>query len=249
MMSLICCSASTPHARSCCRWAQNSWLAGRQACRAQQIQHSLQHSAALFNKSSTVVVSALLALQCCICAAALLQSVAFLPSVLLHCCNLLHFCHLPPATFCRPAHPTCELPPPSNCRPQEIDGRFTLRPLLAAPVEAAVDLSHDIEDHITLLLAAASRDAVLPGKHAGSIVVGLPCWRGGGMRLLVAGLAVLQFCQACHVCASSPLCLGATVCALHPHTRTHSTATVKAFLCCRTMDLLGNQWLALPDLT
>ena len=60
----------------------------------------------------------------------------------------------------------CRVRVSAACCPQEVEGQFSLQPLLAAPVEAALELSYAIEDHIAQLLAAASRDAVLPGEPA-----------------------------------------------------------------------------------
>jgi hypothetical protein len=45
-------------------------------------------------------------------------------------------------------------------------------------VDAAVELYHAIEDHIAQLLAAASRDAVLPGEPAAGLGGRIWCWAG-----------------------------------------------------------------------
>lgn len=47
---------------------------------------------------------------------------------------------------------------------QEVVRPFMLRPLLAVPVDRAVNLSYEVEDGLRALLVKGSRDAVHPGE-------------------------------------------------------------------------------------
>lgn len=52
---------------------------------------------------------------------------------------------------------------PGACSLQDITDRFTLKPLLAAPIDQVLARSFDIQASLAALLVAAGRDQVYPG--------------------------------------------------------------------------------------
>ena len=97
-----------------------------------------------------------------------------------------------------------------------------------------MELSYATEAHIAQLLAAASRIAVLPGETAAGM-------GGGGAGAEARSSSHLLSAHIDLSCGPNvPACCPTPTCPYPPAVYT----TVKSFLCCRSLDLLGHQWLA-----
>lgn len=108
------------------------------------------------------------------------------------------------------------------CLPDRLhwqEGDYDLQPLLAAPLDSAVALSYSMQEGLDSMLGLLRRDEVLPGALEG------------------AACALLTSCMLAipHFCSATP-----------PHALSRTVyVNVKAFACCRTLDLAGRLWLAL----